>query len=94
MVIDRDLLLPPDVVQIEQVMYGAEDARVSQAVTREEGLEIRILLVRHVIVVELRHIEVLLCKVELVIVVVQVPLWEFLSQPQFAALERLVVAQR
>ena len=75
-------------------MYGAEGARVSQAVACEEGLELNVLIVRHVIIVELRHVEVLLCEVELVCVVFQVPLWELLSQPQFATLEGPVVAQR
>ena len=81
-------------MQIEQVMQRAERTRVSQTMTRQERLKEGVFLVAQVIVIELGHVEVLLCMVELVTIVIQVPLAEVLLEPQSTALEWLVIAKR
>ena len=93
-VVDGDFLVMEDVVQIEEILDRDEDAGVHIAVARQEGLELRVCYVGMVKIIQFYDRKVLLCMVELVDVVLQVPLREALSQEQLAGLERLVVDYR
>ena len=79
MVVDGDFLVMEDVVQIEEILDRDEDAGVHIAVARQEGLELRVCYVGMVKIIQFYDRKVLLCMVELVDVVLQVPLREALS---------------
>ena len=63
-------------------------------VPREECLKLNVLVIGLVDLAKFGDVEVLLGVVELVNIVLQVPLWEVLAEPELAGLEWFVIDQR
>ena len=94
MIVDCDFVVEEHIVQVEQILNGTEQAGVYVAVTIEERLEIQVFAVLKEVLLQFGHIVVAFSVIELVDVLMQVPVWELLPEPELAHLEWPVVDQR
>lgn len=91
MEIDGDFKLMENVVQDKEIMVCGECSGVDETLSLQESLEVHIFRVMLEVIFVLDDIEVLLCMVEFVDEVFEIPFWEMVLQEKLACLEWLVI---
>ena len=94
MIVDCNFVVEKHIVQIEQILNGAEQAWVHVAMTIKECLESHVFSVLKEVFLQFGHIIVAFCIIELIDVFMEVPVRKILPEPKLAHLKWLVVDQR